>query len=208
MLIMKIAVISANGRSGKVFVEEAIAAGHKVRAGVYGIHNFVADENLEIIECDATCLADVKKLIKDQDAVVSLIGHTKRTPVDVQSNAIRNVINLCEGKSTRIVSLTGTGVRFSGDRPSMIDKILNFSIRYIDPNRIKDGINHVELLKQSKTNWTVVRVLKLGNGSASKFNLTSGGPAKLLTSRREVAKAILQVLSDQEYAKTAPVISK
>ena len=33
---MKIAVIAANGRAGKAFVETALAAGHSVRAGVFG----------------------------------------------------------------------------------------------------------------------------------------------------------------------------
>lgn len=205
---MKIAVISANGRSGKAFVETALQAGHVVRAGVYGRHDFPAQGNLEIIQCDATKINDLKRLISDQEAVVSLIGHTKNTPKNVQTNAITNVVKSVGSTGVRIVSLTGTGVRFPGDRPSLIDRFLNFGIAQVDPARIRDGIDHADVLKKSNTNWTLLRVLKLGNGQAKKYQLTITGPAKNLTSRQEVALAILEVLKSDKYIKKAPVISK
>ena len=204
---MNIAVISANGRAGTAFVKQALKAGHKVRAGVYGNHNFVPISNLQIVGCDATSLSDIKKLIASQDAVVSLIGHTKNAPKDVQTKAITNLVGAVSGSNIRIVSLTGTGVRFDGDKPSLNDKFLNFGIKSVDPNRINDGINHVEVLKNSQTNWTIIRVLKLSNTKPKKFSLKSGGPAKLLTSRAEVAEAILQVLGSDKYIKQAPIIS-
>lgn len=204
---MKIAVIAANGRSGVVFIEQALKAGHQVRAGVYGPHNFPANPNLEVVDCDATLLQSVKTLVKSCDAVVSLIGHTKSTPKDVQTNAIQNVVLAIQDTEIRLVSLTGTGVRFPDDKPSLIDRILNISINLIDPDRVADGINHAEVLNNSSINWTLIRVLKLSNGNNGEFNLTGGGPAKLLTSRSEVAKAILQVLQSKDYLKKAPVIS-
>lgn len=204
---MKIAVVAANGRSGQVFVEQALQAGHQVWAGVYGTHNLPSDDRLQIIKCDATNLSDVKNLVKNCDAVVSLIGHTKRTPDNVQTTAINNVINVISGTHTKLVSLTGTGVRFEGDKPSIIDRFLNFGIKLVDPKRINDGINHVEVIKKSNTNWTVLRVLKLTNSGSDKYQLTIGGPARLFTSRTEVAKAILEILSTDKYHKKAPIIS-
>ena len=192
---MKIAVISANGRSGTAFVQAVLKAGHQVRAGVFGQHNFALNDNLEIVQCDATSVEDVYKLIKDQDVSVSLIGHTKRTPKNIQTNAIK------------VISLTGTGVRFPGDKPSLMDKFLNFGIANVDPARVEDGINHAEVLKNSNTNWTLVRVLKLINGQPKDFSLSLSGPAKLLTSRSEVAQAILQVIQSDEYSKKAVIIS-
>lgn len=205
---MKIAVISANGRSGKVFVETALLAGHTVRAGVYGQHDFPAHDNLEIMQCDATNVDNIKQLIFGQEAVVSLIGHTKNTPKNVQTNAITNVVKSVGSTGVKIISLTGTGVRFPGDAPSLMDRFLNFGIAQVDPARIRDGIDHAQVLKRSDTNWTLLRVLKLTNGRTTKYKLTTTGPAKNLTSRLEVALAILEVLKSDQYIKKAPVISK
>ncbi|MCA9328953.1 NAD(P)H-binding protein, partial [Candidatus Saccharibacteria bacterium] len=94
------------------------------------------------------------------------------------------------------------------DRPNFIDKVLNFSIKLIDPQRILDGIDHVEEIKYSDLDWTIVRVLKLQNTRPTSFRLTEGGPAKLITSRVEVAKACLEVLEKNEFMQKAPIISK
>ena len=204
---MKIAVISANGRSGTAFVQAVLKAGHQVRAGVFGQHNFALNDNLEIVQCDATSVEDVYKLIKDQDVIVSLIGHTKRTPKNIQTNAIKNVVAAVGDSGIKVISLTGTGVRFPGDKPSLMDKFLNFGIANVDPARVEDGINHAEVLKNSNTNWTLVRVLKLINGQPKDFSLSLSGPAKLLTSRSEVAQAILQVIQSDEYSKKVVIIS-
>lgn len=206
---MKVAVIAANGRSGSVFVKEALAAGHTVRAGVYGQHSLPEHEKLEVLQCDATKPEDLTKLLAGCDTVASFIGHGKKSPAHVQTDAISLAIKTANKLGIkRIISLTGTGVRFPGDKITLIDRFLNFGIARVDPKRIKDGKDHVEVLKQSSLDWTIVRVLKLSNGTAGAFTLKIHGPAKLLTPREEVAKACLEALESEAYIKTAPVIGK
>ena len=60
---MNIAVVAANGRSGKAFVECALKAGHSVRAGVHHGNNLTPHPKLAIVECDATKVDDVATLI-------------------------------------------------------------------------------------------------------------------------------------------------
>jgi putative NADH-flavin reductase len=204
---MKIGVIAASGRSGSVFVKEALSAGHTVRAGVYGQHTLPNHQNLEVIQCDATKPDQLENLLKGCDAAASFIGHGKKTPAHVQTDAISLAIKTCNKLGIkRIVSLTGTGVRFPGDKITLIDRFLNFGITLVDPKRIKDGKDHVEVLKQSNLDWTIVRVLKLSNGKPGSYTLKLHGPAKLLTPREEVAKACLEALSSEAYVKKAPVI--
>ena len=206
---MKIAVIAANGRSGKIFVEQALAAGHSIRAGVYMGYNLTPHPELLVVECDATKSSDLESLVKDQDAVVSFIGHIKGSPPHVQTDAMRTLKSVMEQENiSRIVSLTGTGVRFPGDKITLIDRILNTSIRIIDPARIQDGKDHVNLLQQSGLDWTVLRVLKLQNTKPSPFKLTPHGPTKWFVSREDVAAAALQVLEENSFTKQAPILSK
>lgn len=205
---MKIAVVAANGRSGAAFVAAALKAGHYVRAGIHGGHEFSASESLEVMTCDATDLESVTKLIKGCDAVVSLIGHTKISPAYVQSTATTIILSAMDiEKVSKVVSLTGTGARMPGDTPNLIDILLNMAVRFIDKRRVIDGITHLEIFRKSSVDWTVVRVLKLTNGATRPFHLTANGPAELWSSRKEVAEAILYILESGEYARQAPILS-
>lgn len=206
---MKIAVVGANGRSGKIFVEQALAAGHLVRAGVFTTNTLRPHPRLLVVPCDATKQSDLERLIKGQDAVASFIGHVKGSPPHVQTDAMRALVSVMPTQHVRrIVSLTGTGVRFPGDHITLVDRILNMSIALIDPARVRDGRDHVEILKQSKLDWTVLRVLKLQNTTPRPFTLREHGPTKWFVSREEVAAAALQVLEQGNFIKQAPILSK
>ena len=206
---MRIAVIAANGRSGQAFVEEALSAGHTVIAGIHGQSFLKPSENLELRDCDATKEEDLEKLIKGADCVASFIGHVKDSAPRVQTEAIKKVIKVCDKLGVkRLVSLTGTGVRFPGDQVTFMDVLLNLSIGIIDPNRVNDGIAHVEELKKSNLDWTVIRVLKLQNVPPKLFTLRPNGPTKLFVGRVEVAKAVMQVISSGGFIKQAPIIGK
>ena len=205
---MIISVIGATGKTGREFVQLALENGHQIRAGVHNTHSLADKENLTLVECDATDKQQVEKLLKGSDAIVSLIGHGRKSPKNVQTDAIKAVIEVCEKlKIKRLVSLTGTGVRFDGDKINLTDKILNFSISHIDPARVNDGVKHVEVIKKSHLDWTVIRVLKLTNGSPKKYRLSQNGPTKILVSRAEAAHACLEVIENSSFIKKAPIIS-
>lgn len=207
---MNIAVIAANGRSGKAFVTAALAAGHTVRAGVRGTHDLPAHPHISIVPCDATDETDVRTLVAQQDAVISFIGHVKCSAANVQTEAMQVLVKVltAERGTIRLVSLTGTGVRMPGDKISLVDRILNTAIAFIDPKRIEDGMNHVRVLQQSQLAWTVLRVLKLQNIAARGFSLRSFGPVQWVSSRDDVAQAALQVLEDNSFIHDAPILSR
>lgn len=206
---MHIAVLAANGRTGKAFVEQALGARHLVHAGVYGNNSLSPHKDLKIMNCDATNEADVTNLLRSQDAVVSFIGHVKGSPPDVQTNAMRTLIHVMKKLHIkRVVSLTGTGVRFPGDKITLMDRALNLAVSIVDPARVNDGRKHVKMLQQSGLDWTVIRVLKLQNVTPRPFILTEHGPTKWYVGRGEVAQAVLQVLEQNNFVRQAPIISK
>lgn len=206
---MKIAVLAANGKSGQAFVQIATEAGHSVRGGVRRRQGSFVHPNLEYVTCDATRTEDVTSLIRDCDAVVSLIGHVRGSSATVQSDAMHVMIAAMHAEGVnRIVSLTGTGVRKAEDRVTLIDRVMNFAIGVIDPRRISDGKMHATILRQSDLDWTILRVLKLTNGQVDSFRLTDHGPTKTFVGRGEVAEALLQIVEQHSYSKSMPMISK
>jgi putative NADH-flavin reductase len=205
---MKIAVLGASGKSGRVFVAAALAAGHQVTAGVRRHNPYLEQQNLNVITCDAANREQVKALVKGQDAVVSLLGHVRGTPATMQTDAMKLLVEVMNvAKVKRLISLTGSGARQPGDNVSLVDRFMNTSIGLIDPKRIQDGVNHIKVLQSSHVDWTVVRVLKLTNQKVGNFTLTEHGPAKTFISRASVAQAILQLLSEQSFIRQLPIIS-
>jgi putative NADH-flavin reductase len=206
---MNIAVIAANGRAGRAFVEAALERGHTVRGGVYANNTLPPHANLTPVTCDATNELDLTNLFEGCDAVASFIGHVKGSPANVQTEAITASTHVMQQLGmTRIVSLTGTGVRFPGDRISLMDRVLNMAVSIVDPARVQDGRNHVEVLKNSGLEWTVIRVLKLQNVPPQPFLLKEHGPTKWYVGRAEVAQAVLQVLENHSFVRQAPIIGK
>ena len=206
---MKIAVIGANGRSGRIFIESALSRGHTINAGVHIKNKLLENEKVKIFKCDATNKQELRELLKGQEVVVSLIGHVKGSSATMQSDAIKAIIEVMdELKIKRLVSLTGTGVRVPGDKITFIDRILNWGVLLVDPKRIRDGIEHVRIIEKSDLDWTVVRVLKLQNIKPMRFDLLEHGPTKLLVSREDVARAILEVIEDNSFIRKYPILSK
>lgn len=205
---MNIAVIAANGRLGQKFVEEALAKGHSVRAGVRGDNHLVPHEKLTVVPCDATNSDEVANLLAGQDIVVSCIGHVKGSAADVQTSATKVIVQVMNNLGLkRFVTVTGTGVRFPGDKISLVDRVLNVAVSAIDPDRVNDGLEHTKVLQASGLDWTLIRVLKLQNVSSSPFLLTLNGPTKWYVGRKEVAKAMLEVIEHSTFVKQAPIIS-
>ncbi len=205
---MTVAVIAAQGRTGRAFVRAALRAGHEVRAGVRGKHDFADHPHLQVVACDATNADDVIRLCAGADAVICLIGHVKHSPTLVQTTAIKHVLAAMDQHDIkRVLSLTGTGVRLPNDSPNVIDYVLNLAIRIIDPARVSDGKRHVGVLQKSSVEWTVLRVLKLTSGKNKPYRLTRHGPAELFSSRKEVAHALLDVLENHSYVRQAPILS-
>ncbi|MGV9001614.1 MAG: NAD(P)-dependent oxidoreductase [Candidatus Saccharimonadaceae bacterium] len=206
---MRIAVIAANGRLGKEFVEAALAAGHSVQAGIRGQNTLAPNDNLTVLTCDATKSEDLRALFKNQEAVVSAIGHVKNSTPDVQTVATQAIVSIMEELTIkRFVDVTGTGVRFLGDKISLVDRALNLGVGIIDKNRVADGRSHQEVLKNSSIDWTTIRILKLQNVKSKPYKLTLNGPTKWYVGRKEVATAMLEVIEAGSFVKQAPIISK
>lgn len=206
---MTIAVIGADGRSGRIFVQKALKSGHKVIAGIYNNYaNLEENENLEVMRCDATSRAQVQSLIKEADVIVSLIGHTKNSPPNMQTSATQTIVDSMQSCSVkRFISLTGSGVRMPGDKVTLMDKFFSTTIKLFDRKRVIDGINHLTVLQRSNLDWTVIRVIKLQNTKPRRFSLTENGPGKTFVSRYEVAEAILEIINNNTFIRKCPIIT-
>lgn len=207
---MKICIFGADGRTGVEVVQAALKAGHEVIAFVYNQKSANMFPSEVVVKVgDIMNYEKVLDAITGSNTIISVVGHISGSDPLMQTKGIANIVKAMKEQGiSRILSLTGTGAREDYDSPSLLDKILNFFIKFVDPERINDGVQHVRVLKESGLDWTVLRVLKLTNSSAeiTNYELNDGGPVEWTTSRKKVAKILVDLISNNSYIKKLPVV--
>ncbi len=104
---MKIAVVCANGKAGKLIVKEAIARGHDVTAIVRGENR--SDARKAVIK-------DVMAISKDDltgfDVIVDAAGAWTPETVSIVPDAANHLASLLKGTETRLLVVGGAGSLF------------------------------------------------------------------------------------------------
>jgi putative NADH-flavin reductase len=165
---------------------------------------------VEVVEADVLDPENVSKAVAGADAVVSVIGHTKTTPRDLQRRGAGNIVAAMRSHGVRrLVVLTGAGVRFPDDAPGAMDVVIRFALKLLQPAVLADSEAYAEVVKDSGLDWTIVRAPMLHDGPASP-QYTVGhvgkGPGPR-ASRDTVARFILDVLERGSHVGEAPMVS-
>ena len=101
---MKIAVISANGKSGQLIVKEAVDRGIDVTAVVRGDNKTVAQHVIQKDLFDLT-VEDLKSF----DAVVDAFGAWTEETLPLHSTSLAKLSDLLSGSDTRLLVVGGAG---------------------------------------------------------------------------------------------------
>lgn len=90
---MRIVVFGANGLTGRLLTEQALAAGHHVAAVTRRPAGFpITNDRLSVVEADVHDAEAVNRAVEGADVVLSTLGvRFTRKPVNVYSDGIRNV---------------------------------------------------------------------------------------------------------------------
>lgn len=155
---MKLAVLGATGKAGKAFVSLAIQRNHRLKILVRSPRKVNPEWKVKVIVGDACNETSINTLVTEVDAVVSLLGHSAKSPKNIQSQAIKHLINrMNQGEVKRLVSLTGSAVPGPQDKLVPHHWLTNQLVSLIDPARVSDGRKHAQLIQASQLDWTIVR---------------------------------------------------
>lgn len=212
---MKVVVFGANGRTGAPVVRRAQAAGHTVRAAVRDPDAFRrsaedAGENLEVVQADMLDAEAVSQAVEGADAVVSVVGLRKSSPKDTLRRGGENIVAAMKRHGvSRVIALTGAGVRFPGDEPKFMDKFIRFLLQKLQPDVLADSTAYVEAITQTDLQWTIVRGPMLHDGppgESYRVGYVGKGPGAR-ASRETVARFIVEELDGRNHIHAAPMIS-
>jgi putative NADH-flavin reductase len=213
---MNIAIFGANGPTGRLLTEQALAAGHTVTAFTRHADAFpLRHEQLRVVQGDALDLAAVNTAVAGQDAVLSTIG-TKysRKPITLYSVAIGNVIQAMHDNGVHRLACVSSSVTDPVTRSRdtgggvVFEKVIKpFVTNVIGKTMYADLFRMERLVIDSDLDWTIVRPSGLFETTAvTEYRLAEDFLPEHFTSRTDLAAFLLeQATSDQYVHRTVAV---
>lgn len=207
---MKILVFGANGKVGSLVTEQALDNGHSVTAFVHGDSSLKPHPSLSIHQGDIYDEMSVSDAVQGQDIVISCLGSWGTPHKDILTQGMKGIIPAMQAASIRrIVSLTGADASAPGDGKSVIHSLSHLLLSIVAPKILRDGERHIELLRDSNLEWTVIRSPVMNDRGSIDSDLSSRRPVPWKTiNRNAVAKAMLTCALSSEYNQAAPYITR
>jgi putative NADH-flavin reductase len=191
---MKLLVIGATGRTGRLVVERALEAGHEVTAFARDPSKVeLSHERLEVTNGDALNEDDLIAALRGQEAVISAIGGSQRRLMEYSA---RVLVAAMRRTGVRRVVWMSTFIATPNYRPLWLARKL-FS-RLLRGLATDDRAGN-ELIAGSRLDWTIVHATLLENKPASGYRLVEPGESvtsKSKVSRADVADCLVAALAD------------
>ncbi len=208
-----VAVLGATGRTGRIFVQEAVRPGHAVKALVRSV-NARQDfpPGVTVIQGDATDEGSLQQLIKGADMVVSLLGQAKGSSSDLKVKSTSLTLSIMHSKGvTRFFRLASApfGVRGEGDNPTGGQKLTAGLVKLFAGAMVTDELKASEDVRHSSVEWTLIRAPILTDTPyPGKYHVGSlGRKSGRRVSRATIAQFILDEIEDGKYIRKSPLVT-
>lgn len=207
---MKVLVLGATGGTGRLIVQQAVAAGHEVVALVRDKAKAGQLTGASLVEGDARSQEALAVALVGCDAIVSALG-TGVSPfkqVSLLSTATEALVAQMEQRGVRrLVCITGLGAGDSrGHGGFLFDNVI---MPLLLRNVYADKDRQEAIVRGSSLDWTLVRPMVLTDKTATNkiealvdLATVHGGTI----SRSDVAKFVVKELSERRWLRQAPLI--
>ncbi|OOQ61675.1 NAD(P)-dependent oxidoreductase [Mucilaginibacter pedocola] len=214
---MRILILGATGRTGKLLLQEALKQGYEVNILVRDKAHVPQHPALTIFE-GQPAEALLSKAMAGCEAILSALNISRtsdfpwaklRTPANFLSATAGLIIRLApQHNISRIILTSASGTSDTRDHiPWWFKWVIdnsNVGVAYRD-HEVQE-----QLFAASNLNYTIVRPVGLVNSAKSKpvmVSINNMPKPHLTISRLGVAKFMLQVLKDGGYNRQMPVVS-
>jgi uncharacterized protein YbjT (DUF2867 family) len=197
---MKLAVLGATGRTGRLVIEQALAAGHTVTALVRSPEKLMTTQsNLRVVRGQATETSAVSSALEGADAVISTLGGKG----SVIADSTRAIVTAAGNAGVSRVVVLST---FAAER-DRLDAGTRLLTGIGMGAMLKDKRAGEEILRQSDLDWTIVYASILSDGPAggSVVVLPQGARRRMSEriSRADVAAWMVAAAGDAQYKRRA-----
>ncbi|WP_154402180.1 NAD(P)-dependent oxidoreductase [Ornithinimicrobium cavernae] len=213
---MRVTVIAAAGRLGRVVVDEALLRGHEVTGlarqpdrvtdvcrertdSSTGSGPGVAVDRLTLVAGDARDGDAVRRAVAGADAVISTVSGGSRTDPHRAAEATLSLVRALQSEGVRRLVLT-SAYPIVARRPVLVMALLRrtFATAYADAARAE------EVVRGSALDWTIVRLNRLVDGPpvGPPTLAAAAVPPRSLT-RVDTARLLLDLAEGQEWVSAA-----
>lgn len=209
---MNITLFGASGAIGLKLSQQALAKGHHVKAFVRNPDKIkISHPNLQLIKGELSDSAAILNSVLGSDAIISVLGpplvrHYKGMQL---ADGHRNIISaMKENGVKRIITLATPSVKFEKDQQSIATVLPGIMAKLFFPKPYKEIVEIGNIVRNSDTDWTIVRIIAPNNKLATGNIKVSFGDKKLRfsISRDDIAAFILKEAEKGEYIKSMPII--
>ena len=209
--VRRILIVGATGGTGRELVKQALEKNYEVTAFVRDPARLeMTHPQLKIIRGDVLDYAAVEAAVRDQDAVLSALGHRRLyVPSRTQSEGTRNVIRAMETQGVRrFICETALGLGSSAGGLGLFATF--FFIPVVLPIYFWDKSRQEKLVAASNLDWVLVRPGVLTDGPKRGIYQHGEDVGSYFStgrvSRADVADFMLSQLTDDTYVRSTPGI--
>lgn len=205
---MRVVLFGASGRVGQLVVRVLLDEGYEVIAVVHSTNPLPVQPHLTVREVDIHDASAVAAVVSEGDVIVSTLGSWGTKSKDILTSAMRHIIPAMQAQGMRrIVSLTGAAAFFADEQATVLQRLMRQIIMFGSRQVVLDGEQHMQLLKDSDLDWTVIRSPVMNTNDGKHYELCEKLAGFTATIHREaVAKAMVAQLSDATWLRQAPTI--
>ncbi|HEX8995091.1 MAG TPA: SDR family oxidoreductase [Ktedonobacterales bacterium] len=213
---MNIVIFGANGPTGQLVTQQALAEGHTVTAATRRPETFpIHHPRLHVQRVDVLDTAAVDRAVAGQDAVLSTLGAPySRKPIIVYSQGVEHIMQSMRRHGVRRLicvssSATDPRVRFHDTQGGFLfERILKpFLILVVGRTLYADMWRMETEVMNSDLDWTIVRPSGLfATSEVTNYRLVEAFANGRYTSRTDLADCMLRLLSDTRYTRKAVAV--
>ena len=209
---MKLIIFGATGNTGKLLVEQALAAGNQVVAYIRNpIKLNMKSERLTIIQGELADEEKIESALKEVDAVLSVMrpkGGSKSKPL---TRGMQIIIAAMKKQGVRRLIITSTlSTKDPHDLPEFRAKALVALVRLAMRAAYEEIVSVANTVRASDLDWTILRLTLLNNKPKSgkvRAGYLGKGEVGTWISRADIADFMIKQVQDTKYLRQAPAIS-
>lgn len=205
----KIAILGANGKSGKFLVNEALEKGYQVQILTRNSNNMtITNENLETIIGDARDFSSIRELLKGCRAVINAVGQPKNESY-IFSTVTKHILEVMkEFETKRYILISGGSLDVTGDQKGIVNKIGAILFKAFLSKMMQDKYKELQTIQGSDVDWTIVRLPFVMEGKSIgniKESLVDMPGIKIQNS--DIAPFVIKQINSEGYVGKCPFIS-
>jgi uncharacterized protein YbjT (DUF2867 family) len=209
---MKLLVLGGTGATGKLFVSQALEAGHEVTAYVRDPAKVPQQQrNLTVVSGQVDNAETLASALAGQDAVVSMLGNgygkTDKTLIEDSTRALIAAAEVTGVERVVIMSALGVGESFA--KGSTVGK---FFYKRVLAGTFADKVRGEAQLKSSGLDWTLAYAVTLSdkplsnNVAASLLEDTPKLSGMPKITRADVAAWLLKTVASRSFTRQTVVL--